>query len=152
MFCARSWAGGPQVRRLIDRIEELELDPTIESRLEAGAAPSTGEEQRGTARGRLARPWLICLALAVSVAAVYWPALRYDFISLDDPVYFSENPHVLGGLTTDNVKWAFTTTEDASWYPLSWLSFMLDAQLFGSGAAGPHATNVLLHVANCLLL
>jgi protein O-mannosyl-transferase len=101
---------------------------------------------------RLDRPWLICLILAAAVFAVYWPALRFDFISLDDPVYFSENRHVLGGLTLANVMWAFQTTADASWYPLSWLSFIVDAQLFGSGPAGPHAMNVLLHALNCVLL
>ena len=98
------------------------------------------------------RVWLIVVVLALMAIALYWPATAYDFVNYDDPVYFSENPHVLGGLTWRNLAWAFQTTLCASWYPVSWLSFMLDAQLFGRGPAGPHLTNMLLHAANGILL
>jgi len=59
---------------------------------------------------------------------------------------------VLAGLTWRNLGWAFQTTLDASWYPLSWLSFMVDATLFGGCPAGPHLMNVVLHLANGVLL
>ena len=98
------------------------------------------------------QPVLICLLLAAAGLALYWPVAGYDFINIDDHVYFGENEHVLAGLTWRNLAWAFQTTLDASWYPLSWLSFMLDAELFGRGPAGPHLMNVLLHVANGILL
>ena len=94
----------------------------------------------------------ICLLLAAAGIALFWPVVGYDFIALDDAVYFAENEHVLAGLTWHNLAWAFQSTLDASWYPLSWLSFMLDAELFGRGSAGPHLTNMLLHVANGILL
>ncbi len=95
---------------------------------------------------------LIGLLLAAAAVALYWPALGYDFISIDDHLYFAENRHVLAGLTWYNMAWAFQTTLDASWYPLSWLSFMLDAALFGRGPAGPHTVNILLHAANVVLV
>jgi protein O-mannosyl-transferase len=95
---------------------------------------------------------LICLLLAAATVAIYWRVAGYGFIGIDDNIYFGENAHVLAGLSWHNLAWAFHTTLDASWYPLSWLSFMLDAQLFGSGAAGPHLMNVVLHVANVILL
>ena len=95
---------------------------------------------------------LVCLLLAAVTVAVYWRVAGYDFINIDDHVYFGENQHVLAGLTWRNVAWAFHTTLDASWYPLSWLSFMLDAELFGRSPAGPHLMNVALHVANAILL
>ena len=94
----------------------------------------------------------ICLLLAAAGIALFWPVVGYDFIALDDAVYFAENEHVLAGLTWHNLARAFQSTLDASWYPLSWLSFMLDAELFGRGSAGPHLTNMLLHVANGILL
>jgi tetratricopeptide (TPR) repeat protein len=94
----------------------------------------------------------VCLLLGAAGVAVYWTVAGYDFISIDDHLYFGENEHVLAGLTWRNLAWAFQTTLDASWYPLSWLSFMLDAELFGRGPAGPHWMNVLLHVANGILL
>ena len=108
---------------------------------EAGASPGS-------------RTWtlLVCLLLAVLGFILYWPATRYGFINIDDHVYFGENEHVLAGLSGLNLLWAFQTTLDASWYPLSWLSFMLDAQLFGRGPLGPHLTNILWHVANGILL
>ena len=70
----------------------------------------------------------ICLLLAAAGIALFWPVVGYDFIALDDAVYFAENEHVLAGLTWHNLAWAFQSTLDASWYPLSWLSFMLDAE------------------------
>ncbi len=97
-------------------------------------------------------PLLVGLLLGVAVLAIYWPVLGYDFILYDDPTYFSSNPHVLGGVTWDNLAWAFRTTENSSWYPLTWLSYLLDAQLFGGGPAGPHLANLLLHAANGVLL
>ena len=96
--------------------------------------------------------WLMAGLLALVTLALYWPVTGYDFVNYDDPVYFSENPHVLGGLTWSNLAWAFQTTLCASWYPVSWVSFMLDAELFGRGPAGPHLMNVLLHAANGVLL
>ena len=96
--------------------------------------------------------WMSAVVLALAAIALYWPATGYDFVNYDDPVYFSENPHVLEGLTWRNLAWAFQTTLCASWYPVSWLSFMLDAEIFGRGPAGPHLTNVLLHAANGVLL
>ncbi len=70
----------------------------------------------------------------------------------DDDDYFFLNPNVLGGLTWDNIKWAFTSGEYQNWHPLTWLSLMLDATFFGNGAAAPHLTNVLWHAANSMLV
>src|SRR5260370_1793624 len=66
--------------------------------------------------------------------------------------YVLTNSHVLGGLTWDNVKWAFTTCRDGNWQPLTWLSHALDCQLFGLNPIGHHYTSLLLHAANAVLL
>ncbi len=100
----------------------------------------------------MGHPVFICLLLAVITFAVYWPVTGFDFINCDDPESFSANPRVLAGLNWNNVVWAFTTDYNISWYPLTWLSWMLDVTLFGKGAGGPHFTNLLLHVANTVLL
>jgi Flp pilus assembly protein TadD len=94
----------------------------------------------------------ICLVLAVVTVAVYWPATRGEFLNFDDGYYFSNNPHVQSGLSWDNIRWAFTTGYAANWHPLTWLSLMLDVELFGRGPFGPHATNLLWHAANTVLL
>jgi tetratricopeptide (TPR) repeat protein len=100
----------------------------------------------------LCSPGFICLLLALATLAVYFPVRDFGFVNYDDPNYFSRNPRVLTGLTWPNVHWAFTSGEYANWHPLTWLSLMLDATLFGTGAAAPHLTNVLLHAANSILL
>jgi Tfp pilus assembly protein PilF len=89
--------------------------------------------------------------LVVVTLVVYWPVVRCGFLNMDDPYYFAANPHILSGLKGTNVVWAFTTGYMSNWHPLTWLSLMLDAQLFGPGPAGPHFTNLLFHLANTFL-
>ncbi|MGB7746620.1 MAG: tetratricopeptide repeat protein [Verrucomicrobiia bacterium] len=101
---------------------------------------------------RFSRPAGIGLLLVLVTLGVYWPVVHCGFLSLDDPYYYATNPHVLSGLKGTNVVWAFTTGDVSNWHPLTWLSLMLDAQLFGPGPAGPHFTNLLFHLANTLLL
>ncbi|HEY4580396.1 MAG TPA: hypothetical protein VIG89_05115, partial [Candidatus Acidoferrales bacterium] len=84
--------------------------------------------------------------------AVYAPVRNYGFIGFDDPEYVSQNSHVLRGLTWEGVRWAFSTGYFANWHPLTWLSHMLDVQVYGTYAGGHHITNVLLHITNTLLL
>ena len=95
---------------------------------------------------------MIYFILTVSTLLVFWQVRNFDFIGYDDNNYVYENPHVLNGLTFDNIIWAFTTGHAANWHPLTWLSLMLDRQLFGPGPAGFHLTNLFFHIANTLLL
>jgi hypothetical protein len=98
------------------------------------------------------RPVIIGLLLALVTVAVFFPATRFDFLNYDDPDYFTDNPHVQSGLSGQNIVWAFTTSAAANWHPLTWLSLMLDADLFGRNPAGPHLVNVLFHAANAILV
>jgi tetratricopeptide (TPR) repeat protein len=93
---------------------------------------------------------LILLPLLVFLA--YLPALTSDFVRYDDQVYVTENVHVQLGLTWENVKWAFCTPTAPYWHPVTWLSHMLDCELFGLKAWGHHLTNLLLHTANTLMV
>ena len=95
---------------------------------------------------------LIYVALALTTLAVFWQLHNYDFINYDDPGYVSENAQVQAGLTCDSIIWAFTTGHAGNWHPLTWLSYMLDCQLFGTNPGWHHLTNLLLHIANTLLL
>ena len=95
---------------------------------------------------------LICLALTLATAAVFCQVCTYDFVNYDDPTYVSENPNVQAGITPKTIKWAFTAGYAANWHPLTWLSYMLDWQLFGPNAGGYHFTSLVFHVANTLLL
>ena len=72
---------------------------------------------------------LIGSLLTVAIFIVYWQVRSYDFVVMDDLVYVSDNPHVLTGFTSQNVGWAFTTFHAGFWIPLTWLSFMVDAQI-----------------------
>jgi tetratricopeptide (TPR) repeat protein len=93
-----------------------------------------------------------CVFLIVSTAAVYWQVSRFDFVNYDDPTYVTENPNVLQGFTWEGIKWAFTSFYASNWHPLTWLSLMLDRELFGTGPRAFHLVSVLLHIANTVLL
>ncbi|MGD0078936.1 MAG: tetratricopeptide repeat protein [Sedimentisphaerales bacterium] len=95
---------------------------------------------------------LICIFLVVVTFAVYLPVRNHEFVRYDDDVYVTENPNVLTGLTPQNIEWAFTTGHAANWHPLTWLSLMLDCQIFGVKSGPMHLVNVAFHVANTLLL
>ena len=98
------------------------------------------------------RTVLICLALAAATAGVYAQVRHAQFIVLDDAHYIQDNPHVNTGLTAANVRWAFTQGYVANWHPLTWLSHMLDVELFGVDSGAHHLVNVALHIINALLL
>jgi tetratricopeptide (TPR) repeat protein len=97
---------------------------------------------------------LTCIALLLVAAglAVFSQTVGHDFVNYDDHDYVASNPHVQMGLTKTSVVWAFTSTEQANWHPLTWLSHMADVQLYGRKPWGQHLTNVLLHILNTLLL
>ncbi len=98
------------------------------------------------------RRFWISLLIAVATIAVYAPVYRHDFIDFDDAQYVFENWHVTNGLTLEGAAWAFTATHEANWHPLTWLSHMLDCQVFGVTPGPQHLVNLLIHVANALLL
>jgi protein O-mannosyl-transferase len=96
--------------------------------------------------------WYVMLVLTAATLAVYWHTGNNEFVNLDDFLYVSDNPHVQGGLTPDNVRWAFTASYATNWHPLTWLSHMTDCQLYGLSPWGHHLTSVLFHAANAALL
>ena len=95
---------------------------------------------------------IICLLLIAASLSVFWQVQNHDFVNIDDPQYVADNPQVKNGLTRTSFIWAFTTTHASNWHPLTWLSHMLDCQLYGLNPRGHHLTSVLLHVANAVLL
>ena len=94
----------------------------------------------------------IGLALAVITLVAFWPIGRLGFINYDDNFYVTKNPHVQAGITVEGIRWAFTAVDAGNWHPVTWLSHMLDCQLFGLKASGPHWVNLGFHIANTLLL
>jgi len=88
------------------------------------------------------------LILVLASLVLYNPATHYPFINFDDDHYITDNPQVYRGLDSNSVEWAFTTTAEANWHPLTWLSHELDCQLFHLNPAGPHSVNVLLEAMN----
>jgi tetratricopeptide (TPR) repeat protein len=99
------------------------------------------------------RTTLLAVAVLVAlVAAVYFPTVNHAFLHWDDELYVFENPHVLTGLSPANVAWAFGGFRSATWQPLTWLSYMTDATLFGTGPRGFHTVNLVLHALASVLL
>jgi tetratricopeptide (TPR) repeat protein len=94
----------------------------------------------------------IYAALTAAIFIVYAAVLRFGFVNYDDPVYLAQNPNVRDGLTASGIVWAFSHSFAGNWFPLTWISHMLDCQLFGLDAGAHHFTNLVLHTAATLLL
>jgi len=106
-----------------------------------------------TAQGPFAGAILIGTGLFLLTLAVYWPALRHDFIEqFDDNLYVTRNAYVQQGITPDGLRWALTASVAWNWHPLTVLSHMLDVELYGLNPWGHHFTNILLHAAAAVLL
>jgi tetratricopeptide (TPR) repeat protein len=90
--------------------------------------------------------------LFIITITVFSPVIHHDFINYDDPIYITENPIIKEGLTLEGLSWALTDTSTASWYPLTWLSHMLDFELFGLNPGGHHFTGLIIHSVNAVLL
>jgi tetratricopeptide (TPR) repeat protein len=114
----------------------------VEARRPTGTALFSSPEQRRVVPS---------LLLALLALLLYNPVTQYGFVNFDDPGYVTGNPHIRTGLTWQTVHWAFWSTEQANWHPLTWLSHALDYQLFHLKAAGHHYDSVLLH-ALCVVL
>jgi tetratricopeptide (TPR) repeat protein len=94
----------------------------------------------------------IAAAILALVACVFLQVRDFGFVNFDDPSYVSDNVVVRAGLTWRGLSWAFTSFHTGNWHPLTWLSLMLDVQLFGVDPGAHHLVNVALHAANALLL
>jgi hypothetical protein len=94
----------------------------------------------------------IYILLTVVTLAVLGQVLHFDFISFDDPIYVTGNRSIQSPMTLQGLRWAFTNTQAQFWHPLTWVSLMLDYQLYGLSPAGYHLTNLILHLFNTLLL
>ena len=94
----------------------------------------------------------ISLFLVTITFLAYCQVLDFEFTNYDDDVYVTENPHIKNGLTRESVIWAFTTSHHANWFPMTWLSHILDYQFYGLNPKGHHLTNLLFHIASALIL
>ena len=98
------------------------------------------------------RPMLLGVVLVLGTLLLYGQVVHHEFLDFDDGPYVTQNIHVNTGLNRGNVAWAFTTFQEGNWHPLTWLSHMVDCQLFGLRSGPPHLVNVAMHAANVLLL
>lgn len=95
---------------------------------------------------------VVSVFLLMATIAAFWQVHNHDFVIYDDNLYVTQNPHVQSGLTGESVIWAFISGHASNWHPLTWLSHMLDYELYGLNPKGHHLVNLLLHAANTLLL
>lgn len=98
------------------------------------------------------RMGLVCLVLFAGTLALFSRVLGHEFTSYDDPHYVTKNEHVHAGLSGESVCWAFGAGLGANWHPLTWMSHMLDWQLFGANPHGHHATSVIWHALNAVVV
>jgi hypothetical protein len=103
-------------------------------------------------RSARTRALVAAAVLAVLTVLAYARVAGNGFTTFDDPVYVTQNPPVAGGLSLHGIAWAFTSVHGSNWHPVTWISHMLDCELFGLHAAGHHLVGLAFHVATALLL
>lgn len=94
----------------------------------------------------------IPIFLVLITLAVFWQLPSHEFVNIDDSVYVTKNPYIKDGLTVDSIRWAFTSLHAEFWHPITWLSYMLDTELYGMQPGGYLLTNLILHILNTILL
>jgi len=94
----------------------------------------------------------VLVLFAIGLLLVYWKVGSNDFINLDTPAYVLENPHVNTGLSLANIKWAFFSTHEGNWHPITWVSHMVDVHIFGLKSGPHHLINLLIHIINSVLV
>lgn len=107
--------------------------------------------REGTGASRRQAGLIICCLVAITLV-VFGQAVTFDFVNLDDAWYVTDNPHVMSGLTPAGARWALTTLHGATWQPVTWISFMADAEIGLGEPWAFHLTNIILHTANVVLL
>jgi protein O-mannosyl-transferase len=123
----------------------------VERRRKRGtSAVAAQPKNRPTGRGTRTI-WLSAVLVAATLTT-YAGSLQNGFVNFDDDKYVFDNPRLQQGLSLSGIRWAFATTEFSNWHPLTWLSYELDYSMFGLEPTGYHATNLLLHCANTVLL
>jgi tetratricopeptide (TPR) repeat protein len=95
---------------------------------------------------------IICVMIVLASLIIYLQVQKFEFVDYDDDTYIFNNNYVKTGLSKENIVWAFTSYHSCNWHPITWLSHMIDSELFGSNAGGHHLTNLFLHIVNCILL
>jgi len=106
----------------------------------------------GSVTPRVRQVWWIGLILALGTFLMFSPTRSFEFFRFDDPQYILDNQHVKAGLTGKGLAWAFRAVHAGNWHPVTWLSHMLDCQLFGVNAGRFHLVNAVFHAANTALL
>ena len=101
------------------------------------------------------KPWqiaIVCAVLVLATVFIYRGVRTSEFLTYDDLGYVQDNQRVHQGLTEKSIEWAFTSFDVSNWHPLTWISHMVDWQLYGANPSGHHMTNVYLHSASAILL
>lgn len=116
-------------------------------------SPHAGTPDETTGMGRPAsRVVVLSILLALMTLAAFFPVVKNDFVNFDDDRYVTRNRQVMKGLAGDGVLWALKTKETGNWHPLTWISHMIDVEIFGLDPAGHHLVSLMFHTANVILL
>jgi protein O-mannosyl-transferase len=117
-----------------------------------GSSKTSAPESSGLFSSPRQRTVILCLLLATLTLGIYNQVSHAQFINFDDDDYVTNNPHVQAGLDWETISWAFGSTDEGNWHPLTWISHAIDCQIFHLNPAGHHYVNVLLHAGNVILL
>lgn len=112
----------------------------------------SGRDEASGIYGRKNQAIMLGMALLIITISVYLPLGNCQFLNFDDPVYVTENRHIISGISMKNVMWAFTSFEAGNWHPVTWLSHMTDVRIYGMAPRGHHLSSLGIHALATLLL
>ncbi|HEY2341727.1 MAG TPA: tetratricopeptide repeat protein [Chthoniobacteraceae bacterium] len=105
-----------------------------------------------------ARWWIFAGLVVLLGLIIYHPVRGYQFLNFDDDIFLWDNPWLKPEAGWSSLRWAFlanlteVSKQAEYWSPLTLLSRLLDAKLYGVEAGPFHVTNAILHLLNALLL
>lgn len=103
-----------------------------------------------TGSEKYTKPLLALILIATFVS--FYPCLRGGFVNFDDDRYVYRNP-MIKELSWQSIGTIFASTDYAVIYcPMVFLSYAIEYSFFGLHPFGYHATNLFLHLCNCLLV
>lgn len=116
----------------------------------AAGPPWRPAQGGGAALGQ--REAVLAAAIAALAVAVFWPIREHAFLNYDDDLLLTRSPELSLGLGAPGLAWAFTSVQTANWFPLTRLSWLLDAALHGLDPRAFHTTDLALHALAAALL
>ncbi len=91
------------------------------------------------------------IVVCILVFLIYLKSIFFDFVNFDDGAFIYENFRIKN-FNLINLKWYFFNYLNGHYFPVTMLSYGLQAQIWGVSPMAFHVFNLILHLVNCYLV